>query len=72
VTFRSIVVPVVGIVLNLMSVGAAYGVLKLVAGPPPSASSVARWPRWSMRRPRKGAATQSPNPLTAATTPPAA
>jgi uncharacterized membrane protein YdfJ with MMPL/SSD domain len=30
VTFRSIVVPVVAIALNLLSVGAAYGVLKLV------------------------------------------
>jgi RND superfamily putative drug exporter len=30
VTFRSIVVPIVAITLNLLSVGAAYGVLKLV------------------------------------------
>jgi RND superfamily putative drug exporter len=30
VTFRSIVVPIKAIVLNLLSVGAAYGVLKLV------------------------------------------
>ena len=30
VTFRSIVVPIKAIVLNLLSVGAAYGILKLV------------------------------------------
>ena len=30
VTFRSIVIPIKAIVLNLLSVGAAYGVLKLV------------------------------------------
>ena len=30
VTFRSIVVPIKAIILNLLSVGAAYGVLKLV------------------------------------------
>jgi uncharacterized membrane protein YdfJ with MMPL/SSD domain len=30
VTFRSIVVPIKAIVLNLLSVGASYGVLKLV------------------------------------------
>ena len=30
VTFRSIVVPIKAIILNLLSVGAAYGILKLV------------------------------------------
>ena len=30
VTFRSLVIPIKAIVLNLLSVGAAYGVLKLV------------------------------------------
>ena len=32
VTFRSIVVPIKAIILNLLSVGAAYGILKLVFG----------------------------------------
>ena len=44
VTFRSIVIPIKAIVLNLLSVGAAYGVLSWVfqAGPPARTCSASR------------------------------